>query len=282
MLGSDLQQFGAQLGVRGEAAANDQGLRTVLLATAHRLLGEHRRDGIGQRRAHVVDGNLIAFRLLLFDPTRHGRLHAGETEIVRMLLPRLAVEGITRLAGKNLAVWLRALIEQIIKMSVFVFYVWAVSHMKDIKRVFMYHGAEHKTIFCFENELPLTVENVRRQSRFHPRCGTSFMILMILVGFLFSTAVQLIFKDVYTNRWFWVAVKILMVPFICGVGYELLKICGKYDNFITRIIAAPGLWLQRITTKEPEDSMIEIAIASVMEVLPAAEAEENEETKETE
>ena len=91
MLGSDLQQFGAQLGVRGEAAANDQGLRTVLLATAHRLLGEHRRDGIGQRRAHVVDGNLIAFRLLLFDPTRHGRLHAGETEIVRMLLPRLAL-----------------------------------------------------------------------------------------------------------------------------------------------------------------------------------------------
>ena len=88
---SDLQQFSAQLGVRGEAAANDQGLRTVLLATAHRLLGEHRRDGIGQRRAHVVDGNLIAFRLLLLDPTRHGRLHAGETEIVRMLLPRLAL-----------------------------------------------------------------------------------------------------------------------------------------------------------------------------------------------
>ena len=203
----------------------------------------------------------------------------GLAIVLFMLLPRLAVEGITRLAGKPLAVWLRALIEQIIKMSVFVFYVWAVSHMKDIKRVFMYHGAEHKTIFCFENELPLTVENVRRQSRFHPRCGTSFMILMILVGFLFSTAVQLIFKDVYTNRWFWVAVKILMVPFICGVGYELLKICGKYDNFVTRIIAAPGLWLQRITTKEPEDSMIEIAIASVMEVLPAAEAEETKETE---
>ena len=109
--------------------------------------------------------------------------------------------------------------------------------------------------------------------------GVIFAVLMILVGFLFSTAVQLIFKDVYTNRWFWVAVKILMVPFICGVGYELLKICGKYDNFVTRIIAAPGLWLQRITTKEPEDSMIEIAIASVMEVLPAAEAEETKETE---
>ncbi len=198
-------------------------------------------------------------------------LGVGLAVVLFMLLPRLAVDGITEIAGKAPSAWVRSLTEQVIKMSVFVFYVWAVSHMKDIKRVFMYHGAEHKTIFCFEHNLPLTVENVRKQKRFHPRCGTSFMILMILVGFLFSTIVQLIFKDVYTNRYVWVLVKILMVPFICGVGYELLKICGRHDNLLTRIIAAPGLWLQRITTKEPEDCMIEIAIAAVVEVLPEEE-----------
>jgi len=202
--------------------------------------------------------------------------------VLFMLLPRLAVDGIGSLSGAALPEWARALSEQVIKMAIFVFYVWAVAHMKDIKRVFMYHGAEHKTIFCFENSLPLTVENVRKQKRFHPRCGTSFMILMILVGFLFSTVVQLIFKDVYTNRWVWVAVKILMVPFICGVGYELLKICGRHDNVVTRIIAAPGLWLQRITTKEPDDSMIEIAIAAVEDVLPKDEtiAEKGEDVAE--
>ncbi len=198
-------------------------------------------------------------------------LGVGLAVVLFMLLPRLAVDGITHIAGKAPSVWVRALTEQVIKMAVFVFYVWAVAHMKDIKRVFMYHGAEHKTIFCFEKGLPLTVENVREQKRFHPRCGTSFMILMILVGFLFSTVIQLMFKDVYTNRYVWVAVKILMVPFICGVGYELLKLCGRHDNVLTRIIAAPGLWLQRITTKEPEDSMIEIAIAAVEEVLPEEE-----------
>ncbi|MBR3593294.1 MAG: DUF1385 domain-containing protein [Clostridia bacterium] len=198
-------------------------------------------------------------------------LGVGLAVVLFMLLPRLAVDGITYLAGRPLPVWARSLIEQVIKMSVFVFYVWIVSYMKDIKRVFMYHGAEHKTIFCFEAGLPLTVENVRKQKRFHPRCGTSFMILMILVGFIFSTVIQLVFEDVYANRWFWVLVKIAMVPFICGVGYELLKICGRYDNFLTRIIAAPGLWLQRITTKEPEDGMIEIAIAAVNDVLPEEE-----------
>ena len=201
-------------------------------------------------------------------------LGMGLAIVLFMLLPRLAVDGITSLAGKAPAAWVRALIEQAIKMTVFVFYVWAVSFMKDIKRVFMYHGAEHKTIFCFEKGLPLTVENVREQKRFHPRCGTSFMILMILVGFIFSTVIQLAFSGVYTNRYVWVAVKILMVPFICGVGYELLKICGKHDNALTRIIAAPGLWLQRITTKEPEDDMIEIAIAAVNEVLPQEETNE--------
>ncbi len=188
--------------------------------------------------------------------------------VLFMLVPRLVVGGIDLLLGDSMPSFLRALIEQLIKMAVFVCYVWAVSFMKDIRRVFMYHGAEHKTIFCYEAGLPLTVENVRKQKRFHPRCGTSFMILMIIVGFVFSTVVQLLFRGVYDNVVFWVLAKILMLPFICGVGYELLKICGRHDNLLTRIIAAPGLWLQRITTQEPEDDMLEIAIAAVNEVIP--------------
>ena len=184
--------------------------------------------------------------------------------VLFMYLPRLLVEGIEWVFNTEItSKLLRSAIEQFIKLAVFVAYMWAVSFMKDIKRVFMYHGAEHKTIFCYEKGLPLTVENVRVQSRFHPRCGTSFMILMILISVIFSTVIQMIFPGVYTVQWLWVVAKILMIPLICGVGYEVLKVCGKYDNVITRIISAPGLWLQRISTKEPEDCMIEIAIAAL-------------------
>ncbi len=182
-----------------------------------------------------------------------------------MLLPRYLVEGIEWVIKRDItSEFLRSSIEQSVKLIVFVGYVWAVSFMKDIKRVFMYHGAEHKTIFCYEKGLELTVENVRPQKRFHPRCGTSFMILMILVSIVLSTIIQLVLPDMfYDKAWLWVIVKILMVPLTCGVGYEILKICGRFDNFITRIISAPGMWLQRITTKEPEDDMIEIAIAAL-------------------
>lgn len=183
--------------------------------------------------------------------------------VLFMLIPRLAVSGLRFIFKTDFAKIVRSSIEQLIKLAVFVLYVWIVSFMSDIKRVFMYHGAEHKTIFCYEKGLELTVENVRKQKRFHPRCGTSFMILMILVSIIISTVVQMIFPSVYNIAWLWVAVKILLIPIVCGVGYEILKVCGKYDNIITRIISAPGLWLQRITTKEPEDDMIEIAISAL-------------------
>lgn len=183
--------------------------------------------------------------------------------VLFMLLPRLAVSGLRTLFKVEFSPVVRSSIEQLLKLTIFVVYVWAVSYMKDIKRVFMYHGAEHKTIFCYEKGLPLTVENVRTQRRFHPRCGTSFMILMILVSIIFSTIVQIIFPGVYNIAWLWVAIKILLIPLVCGAGFEVLKICGKYDNLVTKIISAPGLWLQRITTKEPEDDMIEIAIAAL-------------------
>ena len=184
--------------------------------------------------------------------------------VLFMYLPRLFVSGIEYLfSAKITSKLLRSAIEQFLKLTIFVIYVFAVSFMKDIKRVFMYHGAEHKTIFAYEKGLELTVENVRTQKRFHPRCGTSFMILMILVSIIISTAVQMIFPTVYNVRWLWVIAKILIIPITCGIGFEILKICGKYDNALTRIISAPGMWLQRITTKEPEDGMIEIAIAAL-------------------
>jgi len=183
--------------------------------------------------------------------------------VLFMYLPRLFVGGLEKLTHTAFPKIARSAIEQFLKLVVFVLYVWAVSFMKDIKRVFMYHGAEHKTIFCYEKGFELTVENVRKQKRFHPRCGTSFMILMILISVIISTVVQIIFPEVYSIQWLWVLAKILMIPLVCGIGFEVLKLCGKYDNIFTKIISAPGLWLQRITTKEPEDDMIEIAIAAL-------------------
>ena len=188
--------------------------------------------------------------------------------VLFMLIPRLAVKGLEALFSTEFSKIARSSIEQLIKLIVLVVYMWAVSLMPDIKRVFMYHGAEHKTIFCYEKGLELTVENVKRQKRFHPRCGTSFLILMILVSIIISTVVQLIFPGVYSIVWLWVAAKILMVPIICGLGFELLRVCGRYDNLFTKIVSAPGLWLQRITTKEPKKEMIEIAIAALRAVEP--------------
>ena len=189
-------------------------------------------------------------------------------------LPRFVVGGLQLLFKTEFSSLARSAIEQFLKLAVFVLYVWAVSFMKDIRRTFMYHGAEHKTIFCFEKGLPLTVENVREQRRFHPRCGTSFMILMLLISVIISTLVQIIFPKVYDLAFWWILIKIALIPLICGIGFEVLKICGKYDNVITKIISAPGMWLQRITTKEPEDGMIEIAIAA-LEACKAKETEDD-------
>ncbi len=156
----------------------------------------------------------------------------------------------------------RSVFEGILKIIIFLGYIIVISRTPDMKRTFMYHGAEHKTIFCYENLEELTVENVRKYKRFHPRCGTSFMIIMLLVGIiigLFITAKNPLLRTL---------IKLLLLPVSCGIGYELIKLCAKYDNVFTRIIAAPGLAAQRITTIEPDDSMIEIAIAAIKPVIP--------------
>jgi uncharacterized protein YqhQ len=168
----------------------------------------------------------------------------------------------------------KGVIEGVIKICVFLAYVWATSLLSDIKRTYQYHGSEHKSIFCYEAGLPLTVENIRKQSRFHPRCGTSFLFLMLMISMVITSVILLIFPMLRNITWLWVTIKFLILPLICGVGYELIRFCGKKQNLLTKIIAAPGLWVQRLTTKEPEDDMIEVAIASLKAVLPEYQEEE--------
>ncbi len=171
--------------------------------------------------------------------------------------------------------YLQSVFEGILKIVILIAYMALVSLMKDIRRTFMYHGAEHQTIFCYEKGLPLTVENVRAQRRFHPRCGTSFLILMlivsILVGFLIPT--ELFGLSGLPNTLVRAAIKLLLIPLIMGVGYELLKFAGRHENILTRIISAPGMWLQRITVRKPTDDMIECAIKAFVAVIPENERE---------
>ncbi len=162
----------------------------------------------------------------------------------------------------------RSLFEGVVKIAVFVAYMYAVSFMKDIRRVFQYHGAEHKTIFAYEAGLELNVENCRKMKRFHPRCGTSFLILMLIVNIVVTGIISTFFPVLTANIALWVGIKILLLPIICGLGYEIIRINGRYDNFFTRILAAPGMWLQHISTIEPDDGMLEIAIAAMQAVIP--------------
>ncbi len=177
-----------------------------------------------------------------------------------MYLPSLVADLILG-KGDN-AVWKPA-IEGVMRIIIFITYMWAVSMMSEIKRLFMYHGAEHKSIFCYENGLELTVENVKKQKRFHPRCGTSFIFLTLIISILISTIIVMIFPGVREYKAVWMLIKVITLPLIMSVGYEAIRLAGKKDNLFTKIISAPGLWLQRITTKEPTDDIIEVGIASL-------------------
>lgn len=179
--------------------------------------------------------------------------------VLFMFIPTLLVkllDGVLPLGG------FKGIVEGIIKITVFVAYLALVSRMKMIARVFEYHGAEHKTIFCYENELPLTVENVRIQSRFHPRCGTSFLIIVLILSILIFSVVT------WSSVLIRTVLKIALLPLVIGIAYELIKLAGRYDNPITRIISFPGIKLQHLTTREPDDSQIEVAIAAMTPVIP--------------
>lgn len=161
----------------------------------------------------------------------------------------------------------RAVSEGFLRILIFVTYLLATSFMKDMKRVYMYHGAEHKTIFCFEHGKELTVENIRKEKRFHPRCGTSFIFVTVILSIIISSVVSMAFPVLTHNRLIWIAVKLLMMPIIMGIGFECIQLAGKHQNLFTKLLSTPGLLMQRITTKEPTDDMIEVAIAAVKAAL---------------
>lgn len=195
-----------------------------------------------------------------------------------ILLPTLLASFIPGL--KERAV-LRSLIEGVFRILIFLGYMIMISKTPDMKRVFSYHGAEHKTIRCYEAKLPLTVENVRKMTRLHPRCGTSFllvvMVISILVFSIASSALLAIFPGLETirgtfgYRMLMIAFKLLLLPVVVGITYEINRWCGRNDNAFTRALSAPGMWMQHFTTNEPDDSMIEVGIAAVQAVLPEKE-----------
>ncbi|MBE6958865.1 MAG: DUF1385 domain-containing protein [Ruminococcaceae bacterium] len=195
-----------------------------------------------------------------------------------ILLPDILVGFFDRFLPANPLV--HNLLAGVVRIGIFMLYMFLVSRMKDMKRVFAYHGAEHKTIRCYEAGLPLTVENVRIQTRLHPRCGTSFLLVVMVISILvFSVASSLL------NQWSWLAAlngtflyrilmmvcKLLLLPLVVAITYEINRWAGRHDNWFTRILTAPGMWLQNWTTNEPDDSMIEIGIAAVQAVLPEEE-----------
>ena len=193
-----------------------------------------------------------------------------------IVLPSLIGSFINRWITDNEIV--RNLIEGAVRIAIFLVYMFLISRMKDMKRVFSYHGAEHKTIRCYEAKLPLTVENVRRQTRLHPRCGTSFLFVVIIVSILvFSVASVLLrpitpeFDSAVLNALVRVALKLLLLPLVVGISYEFNRLVGRYDNWLTHALSAPGMWLQYLTTNEPDDSMIEVGIEALTLVLPEQE-----------
>ncbi len=174
-----------------------------------------------------------------------------------MVLPYFASLLFKPLVGEGIAL---SLIEGLIRILVFIGYIKAISLMEDIRRVFMYHGAEHKCINCIEAGYPLTVENVRQASREHRRCGTSFLLYVMVISIIFFAFIQ---TDV---RWMKVVMRLVLIPVIAGVSYEFIRLAGRSENALVRIISKPGLWLQTLTTREPDDEMIETGIRSVEEV----------------
>jgi uncharacterized protein YqhQ len=163
---------------------------------------------------------------------------------------------------------MKTLMEGFLKILFFVLYLVLISRMKDIRRVFEYHGAEHKTIYCYENGDELTVENARRHSRFHPRCGTSFLLIVLIVSIVLFSFVT--WSSVAVR----VLLKLLLLPLVVGISYEIIKFAGRHDTSAMRFVLAPGLWLQRLTTREPDDSQLEVAIRSIQAVLTGNPADD--------
>lgn len=211
---------------------------------------------------------------------RHFNLMMSISAIIGILLsvglfilaPRLIVEIITKFIPEHIReiTWVPILLnigEGILRLLIFLFYLIFASRLKDIKRVWRYHGAEHKTIACYEAGLPLTVENVLKQSRFHPRCGTSFMFNVLAISIIIYTVI-----GIFTGAqpmWVNLCIRVVAIPIICSISFEVLRFVGRHDrNWICKLMAKPGLWLQKFTTAEPDEPIAEVAIASMQAVIP--------------
>lgn len=182
-----------------------------------------------------------------------------------ILLPT-ALTGLIGLVWKTMPLWVRSVIEGVLKVAIFMIYLYLCSKMKEIRRVFQYHGAEHKSIYCYENGLELTVDNVRTQPRHHPRCGTSFLFVVIAVSIFLSIVIFTPLE--IENTLLRMALHLLMLPVIVGVTYEFNRYVGGHDGPVCRALRAPGMWMQNFTTFEPDDSMIEVGIEALKRVLP--------------
>lgn len=208
-------------------------------------------------------------------------LGIGISFLLFMYLPSLLFDLTNKYLAKGAIEMWRAVFEGVIRVIIFIVYMALVARMKEIRRVYMYHGAEHKTIFAFEHGKELTVANIREEKRFHPRCGTSFIFVTIILSILISSIVSIAFPELTANRWVWIATKVLMLPAIMGIGFEFIQLAGKYPNKFTRLLSAPGLLMQRITTVEPTDDIIEVAIEAMKGALTGevpVKEEKNEET----
>ena len=190
-------------------------------------------------------------------------LSLGLTLLLFMILPTFLAGLIDPFINSALV---HNLVEGVVKIAIFMAYLILVSRQKDVRRVFQYHGAEHKTIFCYEAGLPLTVENARIQPRHHPRCGTSFLFVVIVVSILASSAV-FTFVD-WRSFWVRLGLHLLLLVPVVGVTYEFNRLVGAHDNKLTRILSAPGMWMQNFTTNEPDDAMLEVAIEAMKLVIP--------------
>lgn len=186
--------------------------------------------------------------------------------VLFMYLPAKTAEWLSLLSPSGFPPAAMAAIEGVLKIAIFVLYIFIVSLMPDIRRVFEYHGAEHKSIACFESGVDLTPENAKEYTRFHPRCGTSFMFVMILLGVILGFIIHLVFPNF--NGIAYALTRLLLLPLVIGLGYEFIMYAGKHKNVFTRVLSAPGLWMQHITTREPDLSQLEVAITALKYVLP--------------
>lgn len=182
-----------------------------------------------------------------------------------ILLPTVLVGFIKQFVENHVAL---TLLEGLVRIVIFLLYLTLVSQTKDIKRVFMYHGAEHKSIFCYEHGEELSVENVRRQKRLHPRCGTSFLLIVMVISIVVFSFIS------WDNPFTRLLLRLLLLPVVAGISYEIIKFAGRHENWFTKAISAPGMWLQLITTREPDDSQIEVAIAALKAVMPESKEED--------